>query len=175
MFPIWSTIVFAIAGIVGLFLLIKSISKIIAVYNNPNNVEFSATLGSNTFEIKQAGEYEIAVKRPYLFGVIPSKISFHLVKVDDNSEIPVRQSVNLFSQRKDMSGNRIVPIAEFNIEQIGKYQLDNSNLEQFREKDKFLIAPKTGFKGFLLIFAILFSAILFIGGLVMTALSLVKK
>lgn len=147
----------------------------VALYNNPNSVEFSALLPAATFEIKETGMYEIAVKRPYLFGVIPTSISFHLVDLKTKADVPVFQSVNLFSQRKNMSGERIVPISEFKADETGSYKLMNLNPEKFKEKDKFLITPKTGSKGFLLIFAVLFSAILFIGGSVMTILSFVKK
>jgi hypothetical protein len=175
MFPLWIKIIAGCAGIIGLFLLIKSISKMIALYNNPNSVEFSALLPSATFEIKEAGTYEIAVKRPYLFGIIPSDVNFHLVDLKTKAEISVYRSVNLFSQRKNMSGERIVPVSEFKVETVGSYQLDNLNPEKFKERDKFLITPKTGATGFLLIFAILFSAGLFIGGTVLTILSFVKK
>ena len=172
-FPLWLKIIFLLSGILGLFLLIKSISKMVALYNNPNSAEFSALLPSSTFEIKQAGEYEIAVKRPDLFGIIPSNIAFRLVDLKTQNEIPVIQSVNLFSQRKNLSGERIVPISEFKADEMGTYELQNFNPEKFKERDKFLITPKTGAMGFLLIFAILFSAILFIGGTVMGILSVV--
>src|SRR6476646_5863342 len=100
MFPLWSKILFGFAAIIGLILLIKSISKIIALYNNPNSVEFSAMEHLNSFELKQTGTYEVDVKRPYLFGVIPTNLSLRLINLDNNIEIPVHHSVNLFSQRK---------------------------------------------------------------------------
>ncbi len=173
--PLWLKIVCAISGILGLFFLVKSISKIIALYNNPNSVEFSAILPFATFEIKQTGVYEIAVKRPALFGVIPSTVTFRLVDLKNKTEIPVYQSLNLFSSRNNLSGERIVPVSEFLVVETGSYQLDNLNPEKFKDRDKILITPKTGAKGFLLIFAILFSAILFIGGTVITILSFTKK
>lgn len=175
MFPLWLKIVFICSGILGLLLLIKSISRMVVLYNNPNSLEFSALLPSTTFEIKEIGMYEIAVKRPYLFGVIPSVLNLHVVELKTRAEIPVVHAVNLFSQRKNLSGERIVPVSEFNAAQIGTYQLQNLSTEKFKEKDKLLITPKTGVTGFLLIFAILISAFLFIGGTVMTVLSFVKK
>ena len=175
MFPLWLKIVFGCSGILGLILLIKSISRMAALYNNPNSVEFSALLAAGTFEIKQTGMYEIAIKRPSFFGIIPTGIDFHLICLKDNADIPVFQSVNLFSQRNNMSGERIVPISGFSANEAGSYKLVNLNPEKFKENDKLLITPKTGSAGFLLIFAILFSAILFIGGSVMTILSFVKK
>ena len=164
-----------LGALLGLFLLIKSISRMLALYNNPNSSEFSALLPSTVFEIKQAGTYEIAVKRPSLFGVIPTAVTFRLLDLKSNAELPVMRNVNLFSQRKNMSGERIVPIAEFTANETGRYQLENHNPELFHENDKFLVTPKTGALGFLLIFAILFSAILFIGGSVISMLSFVKK
>jgi hypothetical protein len=175
MFPFWLKIIFACSGIVGLFLLVKSVSKMISVYSNPNSVEFPATLAKTSFQIKEAGMYEIAVKRPALFGIIPTNISFRLIAIDNNTPVTVNRSLNLFSQRKNMSGERIVPIAEFKAEKNGEFQLENLDIEKFKERDKLLITPKTGTKGFFLIFAILFSAILFIGGTVLTVISLVKK
>ena len=86
MFPLWMKIIFVLSGILGLFLLIKSISKIVALYNNPNSVEFSALLPSTIFEIKEIGAYEIAVKRPSLFGMIPTGITFRLVDLKSNIE-----------------------------------------------------------------------------------------
>ena len=147
----------------------------LALYNNPNSAEFSALLPSAVFEIKQSGPYEIAVKRPSLFGIIPTAVTFQLQDLKTEADIPVVRSVNLLSQRKNMSGERIVPIAEFTANETGSYRLNNHNPEMFREHDKFLVTPKTGAEGFLLIFAILFSAILFIGCTVITILSVVKK
>lgn len=39
MFTLWSKILFACAALIGLMLLIKTVSKLIALYNNPNSVE----------------------------------------------------------------------------------------------------------------------------------------
>ncbi len=175
MFPVWLRVIFAVAAIVGLLFLIISIYKIITLYNNPNTVEFSATVPSNIFEIKQSGKYEIAVKTPSLFGIVPYKISVRLIDIDNNIEIPVHNSVNLFSQRKTLSGERIVPVAKCKIDKPGKYELNNLSTNKFKEKDKLQIAPKTGYMGVLLILAILFSAIIFIGGSVMTVLSIKKN
>ena len=174
LFPLWVKIVFIFAAILGLFLLIKSISKMLALYNNPNRVEFSALLPSVNFEIKQIGMCEIAVKRPAFFGVIPTHLNLRLLNMNSNLEIAVHQSVNLFSQRNSMSGERIVPVSEFTVTETGSYQLQNLNPEKFKENDKLLITPKTGAQGFFLIFAIIFSAILFIGGTVFSVLSFVK-
>ncbi|EKD42093.1 MAG: hypothetical protein ACD_73C00333G0004 [uncultured bacterium] len=175
MFPLWSKLIFVCSGILGLFFLIKSILRTVALYNNPNSVEFFTLLPSLTFEIKQIGMYEIAVKCPYWFAMLPTGIKFRLVNLKTNTEIPIVQKLNFFSQRRNMSGDRIFPISEFNVLETGNYQLQNFNTEKFKEKDKFLITPKTGLKGLLLILAIVFSGIFFIGGMVMAVLSFVIK
>ncbi len=77
--PLWLKIIFCIGALLGLFLLIKSISKMLALYNNPNSVEFFALLPLIVIEIKQADTYEIAVKRSSLFGIIPTAVTFGLL------------------------------------------------------------------------------------------------
>lgn len=174
MFPLWSTVIFAFAAVAGLILLVKSVSRMLAVYNNPNCVECPATVHSNVVKLNQAGMYEIAVKRPYLLGPISGNAFFRLVDMDNNLEVPVEQNLNLLGQRKNMSGDRIVPISQFNIQKTGSYQLHNANPEKYKDRDRFVITPKTGQKGIMLVFGILFSGILFIGGLVMSLISLMK-
>jgi hypothetical protein len=175
MFPLWSTFLFAILAVSGAVLLFKSIGKLIAIYNPGTRIEWSAQLPVFDFQLKDPGSYEISVKRPSLTGVIPTNIPFQLSAVSSGKRVEVQSFVNFLSQRKDMSGNRIVPIAEFTIEQDGNYRLMNPNTARFKENDKLIVMPKTGSQGFLMIFAVLFSAILFIGGLVLFILSLVKK
>ncbi|MGA0555765.1 hypothetical protein ACO2Q8_03875 [Larkinella sp. VNQ87] len=175
MFPLWSTIAFAFLTVLGAVLLIKSIGRMIAIYTAGARIEESALVTTLEFPLKDPGSYEIAVKRPSLTGIIPTSIPFQLAEVSTGKTIVVQAFVNLLSQRRDMSGHRIVPIAEFTIEQAGTYRLTNPAIDRFKDKDKLIIMPKTGSQGFLLIFAILFSAILLIGGLVLFILSLVKR
>ncbi|GAB3916025.1 hypothetical protein [Larkinella terrae] len=175
MFPLWSTFLFAVLAIAGAVLLIKSIGKMIAVYDTKIKIEWSTQLPVFDFPLNEPGAYEIAVKRPSISGIIPTNIPFQLSDLSAGEAVPVQAFVNLLSQRKDMLGNRIVPIAEFAIDQPGNFRMINTDITRFKENDKLLVMPKTGSKGFLLIFAILFSAILFIGGLVLFILSLVKK
>ena len=175
MFSLRVTIVFACAAIVGLIVLIKSISRLLAIYNNPNSVEFSATETSAVFEIKKSGAYEIAVKSSSAFSAISYKASLQLVHLRTNKAVNIIPGVNLFIRRRNMLGQRIVAIAECRISETGDYQMTNLSTENFKAKDKLMIAPKTGYTGFLWIFAIVLSGILFIGGLVLTLLSLLKK
>ena len=137
--------------------------------------EFSASQAVCLFNADREGDYEIAVKRPSLVGVIPTNINFQLLEVGNQNKIIVRKALNLFSQRKDLAGNRIVPISEFTISSLGEYELLNSESTKFNEKDKLVIMPKTGIRGLFLIFAILFSAILAIGGLVLTVLAFTNR
>ncbi|GAB3905630.1 hypothetical protein GCM10028803_36770 [Larkinella knui] len=175
MFPLWSIFLFAFLAVLGATLLIKSIGKLIAVYNTGTRIEWSAQLPEFDFALKDPGAYEIAVKRPSSTGIIPTGIPFQLSDLSGGKTVPVRAFVNLLSQRKDMSGNRIVPIAEFAIEQPGNYRITHPAMERFKANDKLIVMPKTGSKGFLMIFAVLFSAFLFIGGLVLFLLSVIKK
>ncbi|MEJ7736686.1 MAG: hypothetical protein WKF97_04595 [Chitinophagaceae bacterium] len=172
-FPLWATLIFACAAIVGLIGLVKSVSRMLAVYNNPHRVECSAREHLNIVTLNQPGMYEIAVKRPYLLGPISGSAFFRLVDLDNNLEIPVEQNLNLLGQRKNMSGDRIVPISQFNINKTGSYQLHNSNPEKYKDRDRFVITPQTGHKGIVLVFAIVGSGILFIGGAVMLLISFI--
>lgn len=175
MFPLWSTFLFAILAIAGVVLLVKSIGELIAVYDTKIKIEWSAQQPVFDFSLNEPGTYEIAVKRPSITGIIPTNIPFQLTDLSDGKTVPVQAFVNLLSQRKDLSGSRIVPIAEFTIDQPGTFRITIPEPGKFKENDRMIVMPKTGSKGFLLIFAILFSAILFIGGLVLFILSLVKK
>ncbi|MCY7350328.1 MAG: hypothetical protein LH606_06640 [Cytophagaceae bacterium] len=46
---------------------------------------------------------------------------------------------------------------------------------QFKENDKLVILPKTGHSGIVLIFATVLSGILYIGGLVLSLISLINN
>ncbi|WP_138994807.1 hypothetical protein [Larkinella sp. C7] len=174
MFPFWSTILFALLMVAGFLLLFKSIGKLIRVYTAGTKIEDSALVPDFEFPLKQPGAYEIAVKRPSLTGIIPTDIPFEMSDLMTGKTVAVHAFVNLLGQRKDGSGSRIIPIAEFTIEQEGRFKLINPQTGRFKERDSLIVMPKTGSQGFLMIFAVLFSAILFIGGLVLFILSLVK-
>ena len=175
MFPFWSTVLFALLTVAGCVLLFKNIGKLIRVYTTGTKIESPALVPDFEFPLKEPGTYEIAVKRPSLTGRIPTDIPFEVSDLMTGKTVAVRSFVNLLAQRKDGLGSRIVPIAEFTIEQEGRFQLTNPQTGRFKERDSLIVMPKTGSRGFLMIFAVLFSAILFIGGLVLFILSLVKK
>jgi hypothetical protein len=83
--------------------------------------------------------------------------------------------VNVLGSRKDMSGNRIIPVAEFSIAVSGNYELNIPEIAARKEGDKLLITEKTGTQGFVMIFAILLSAIATIAGLVLSILAFLDK
>lgn len=167
-------ILFPILCITGIYFLFKSIGKIMDVYGG-KKIEFPATSFMNQLELDAAGAFEIAYRRPSITGVIPSDCHFKLIRHSDKHEVSVSQKVNLLGMRKDMSGNRVVPIADFNIEQPGTYTLRMTESVDYKAGDKIIITAKTGSKGFLAIFAIIISAIATIAGLVLSILAFMSK
>ncbi len=168
MFSLSLRFVFACSGIVGVFFLLKCISRLISLYNSPFTIEFSAKQPSIILAIRKPGTYEISVRRSSFFGIIPYKILVCMVDLETSSQVAVIPNLNLMSQRTTMSGERIIPVLQFKADKVGSYQLENLSTNLFRENDKLLIMPETGVKGLLLILGIIFFAILFIGGLVLT-------
>lgn len=144
------------------------------VYAGPR-IEFSAKTATNIFQIDKSGDYEIAYKRPSVTGAIPTNCTFRLVRETDSQDLNIISSVNLLGMRKDLSGNRLVPVAIFSIPQPGKYKMLTTESPSYKEGDKLLITEKTGSKGFLAIFAIGLSAIAMIAGLVLSILAWMNK
>ena len=144
------------------------------VYAGPK-IEFPARTGLNKLKLDRSGDYEIAYKRPSLTGAIPTNCAFKLTADADQRELNVISAANLLGMRKDMSGNRIVPVASFHIERTGTYTLHTTGSISFKEGDQLLITAKTGTKGFLTIFAIILSAIATIAGLVLSILAFMNK
>lgn len=167
-------LLFPVLFIAGFYFLIKSIGRIIAIYSG-KKIEFSASETSVVCKLDKRGTYEIAYKRPALLGTIPTDIAFAFSSQSDGKEIIVSRTVNVLGSRKDMSGNRIVPVAEFTIDASGDYRLLIPEIQGRKERDKLIITEKTGSKGFLIIFAILFSAIVTIAGLVLSILAFLNK
>ncbi|MCF0062358.1 hypothetical protein MUK70_02615 [Dyadobacter chenwenxiniae] len=167
-------ILFPIICITGIYFLFKSIGKIMEVYGG-KKIEFPATSIMDQLELDAAGTFEIAYKRPSLTGIIPSDCHFKLKRHADQQELKVFNKVNLLGMRKDMSGSRVVPIAEFNLEQPGTYTLRMTESEDYKKGDKIQITAKTGSKGFIAIFAIIISAFATIGGLVLSILAFMNK
>ena len=160
--------------IAGAYFLLKNIKKIMQVYGG-KKIAFPASLSLKSLILDTPGVYEIAYKRPSVWGAIPTDISFRLIQQRAHKEYPVSKAVNIFGARKDMTGSRIVPVAEFTVDEAHDYELQTIGFYQFENGDEFVISPKTGFKGFFILFAITFSALVAIAGLVFSMMLLMNQ
>lgn len=167
-------IVFPLVFIAGLWFLIRSIGRIIEIYGG-KKVTLALDRPLPDFQLSEPGEYEIAYRRPALLGIMPTKVLYKLVSLPDGRHFEVTNVINHLGSRKDMTGSRIVPVAEFSISNTGTYRLIIEQLPEIKKGDGLIIMKKTGSKGFLMIFAIIVSAIATIGGLVMSILSFLGK
>jgi hypothetical protein len=158
----------------GFYFLIKSIGRILAVYSG-KKIEFPANEASVICKFSKPGTYEIAYKRRTILGVVPTDVAFTFSRQPDGTDIIISKAVNILGSRKDMSGNRIIPVAEFSIAVSGSYELNIPEIPARKEGDKLLITEKTGTQGFLMIFANLLSAIATIAGLVLSILAFLDK
>jgi len=139
-------------------------------------VEFPANSTSKDFDIDNPGDYEISLKRPFTFKGIKTDMVFRLTnKTTENELTVVIKVLNLLGTRKDLSGNRIIPVAEFAVAEKGLYQIEIVDFPSYRAKDQFIIMPKTGGRAVPLTFAIVFSGIATIAGLVLSILAFLNK
>ena len=158
-------ILFPCLSVIGLVLLVLSVRKLVLVYGGDQQ-EFSATGTTLSFTLPNAGSYEIDVKRSSVTGVIvPGKV-FELYEMPEKKPVAITAVSGFLSGRKDMSGNRIVPVARFEISRGGQYELHNYN--SYRSEDRLVIMPAAGTKGLLMILATVFSGLLTIGGLLLS-------
>ncbi|QHV96938.1 hypothetical protein [Spirosoma endbachense] len=174
MYTLPSTVLFATLAVVGFILLIKSITRLMDIYATAPKVEWIAQSPACYFDLRDPGIYEISVMRPSIFGVIPKQIPFEVLDRQAEKSIAVENYNFLLSGRRDMSGNRIVPIAEFTIDQPSTFRLFNPANDDFNQTDKLLIRPKAGITGVLSILGVVFSGVLFIGGSIVFIITLVK-
>ncbi|MCF0069061.1 hypothetical protein LZD49_01175 [Dyadobacter sp. CY261] len=167
-------ILFPLLFITGLWLLIRSIGRIVEIYGGK---KIALPLGRPLpdFHLPEPGTYEIAYRRPAMLGIMPTKVSYQLISLPGGKQFDVMNVVNHLGSRKDMSGSRIVPVAEFSIDAPGTFQLTVDQLPEIKKGDGLIIMKKTGAKGFLMIFAILVSAIATIAGLVLSILAFLGK
>ncbi|GAB3942832.1 hypothetical protein GCM10028805_08060 [Spirosoma harenae] len=175
MSAIWSPYVFGPLLLVSVVLLGKSISGLIAVYTSGPRVEWVAQSPVFDFSLDKTGIYEIAVKRSAIFSAIPRNVSFQVSNRQTGAAIAVDSYTFLNLKRTDMSGNRIVPIAELTFDQPGTFRVLNASTDRFTETDKLMLAPKAGVNGVLLILATVSMGILTIASLVLFTLSLINK
>ncbi|UOQ70753.1 hypothetical protein [Hymenobacter cellulosilyticus] len=165
-------ILFPLLFVMGLYFLIRSIGRTIALYSQ-NQIEVDATQASFQLTLPKAGEYEIATKRNQFDGLAPQQVAFTLREKSSGQLLPVRNLLNLMNfKRVNMSGERITAIAEFTAPAATEVELQNPEIEKFQAKDRLIIMPKTGGQGILLIFAMLLSGIATIGGLIASCIFL---
>nr|WP_295925183.1 hypothetical protein [uncultured Dyadobacter sp.] len=169
-----SRLLFPLLFVTGLWLLARSIGRIITIYGG-KKVILPLDRPLPEFKLPEPGSYEIAYRRPAILGMIPANILFKLVSTMDGSTFSVANAVNHLGSRKDMSGSRIVPVAAFSIPNPGTFQLTLDQLPEIRKGDALVIMKKTGAKGFGMIFAIIISAIATIAGLVLSILAFLGK
>lgn len=167
-------ILFPLLFATGLWLLIRSIGRIIEIYGG-RKVTLPLDRPFPEFQLSEHGEYEIAYLRPAMWGVMPTQALYQLVSVSDGKHFKVTNVINQLGSRKDMTGSRIVPVAEFNIDAPGKYRLTVGQLPEIKKGDGLIIMKKTGSQGFLMIFAIIVSAMATIAGLVLSILAFLGK
>jgi len=167
-------VLFPLLFIAGLWFLIRSIGRIIEIYGG-KKVTLPLDRPFPEFQLSEPGDYEIAYRRPALLGIMPTKVLYKLTSLPDGRHFEATNVVNHFGSRKDMTGSRIVPVAEFSITNTGTYQLTVEHLPEIKKGDGLVIMKKTGSKGFLMIFAILISAAATIGGLVLSVLAFLGK
>lgn len=167
-------ILFPLLFVAGLWFLIRSIGRIIEIYGG-KKITLPLDKPLPEFQLSEPGNYEIAYRRPAFLGIMPTKVLYRLTSLPDGRHFEATNAVNHFGSRKDMTGSRIVPVAEFSITNAGTYQLTVERLPEIKKGDGLIIMKKTGSKGFLMIFAILASAIATIGGLVLSILAFLGK
>jgi hypothetical protein len=124
----------------GFYFLIKSIGRILAVYSG-KKIEFPANEASVICKFSKPGTYEIAYKRRTILGVVPTDVAFTFSRQPDGTDIIISKAVNVLGSRKDMSGNRIIPVAEFSIAVSGNYELNIPEIRPERKATSFL-SPK---------------------------------
>lgn len=163
-------VLFPLLFIAGLWFLIRSISRIVEIYASKKTA-LPLDRPLPEFYLSEPGDYEIAYRRPAFLGIMPTKVIYKLSSLSDGKHFQAANVINHLGSRKDMTGSRIVPVAEFSIERAGAYLLTVEQLPEIRKGDGLIIMKKTGSKGFLMIFVILASAIVTIGGLVLSVLA----
>lgn len=167
-------ILFPLLFIAGLWFLIRSIGRMIEIYGG-KKITLPLDKPLPEFQLTEPGEYEIAYRRPAFLGIIPTKILYKLISLPDGRHFEATNVINHLGSRKDMTGTRIVPVAEFSIDVQGTYRLTVEQLPEIKKGDGLIIMTKTGSKGFLMIFAIIISAIATIAGLVLSVLAFLGK
>jgi hypothetical protein len=143
--------------------------QLIRHYSVKHTFEYPALDATCRFYPGSANTFQIAIKRPYLDGVIPLNARFKIMN-PSQEKVAVFHRVSISEQRKDLSGNRIVPVGEFEVKEAGEHVLINQNQDKFHSTDVIVIAPKNSSRIFWLILATLLSSVFSAGALVLTIL-----
>jgi hypothetical protein len=168
-------ICFPLLFLAGLYFLIKSIGRTIALYSQ-NAIEVDATQESFVLPLPKAGEYEIATKRSQLAGLAPTDAHFEVVLKSTGQSLPVRRLSNLMNfKRVNMSGERITAVAVFTLPGAAEVELRSREAHGFRPKDRLVIMPSTEGQGLGLILAIVLSGLATIGGLITSIIFLSRS
>ncbi|GAB3637965.1 hypothetical protein GCM10027422_35550 [Hymenobacter arcticus] len=159
--------VLCLLGIVGL---VYSIGAIIKLYDPAENAfEWPASQAVFQFKLTQAGDYELACKRPgqwdRYFDVPAATLS--VWELSTGAEHSVQSSGWNFMKRTDLGGATTLRIGNFQASAPGQFELRNPDARLFKDGDKLRILPTTGIRGILLIFALIASAFAMLGGLIL--------
>lgn len=166
-------ILFPLLFVAGLWFLIRSIGRMIEIYGG-KKVTLPLDRPLPEFHL-EPGNYEIAYRRTAWLGIMPTRVLYQLAATSGGEPFAARNFINHLGSRKDMTGARIVPVAEFSVTEAGSYRLTVDRLPEIKKGDGLIIMKKTGSEGFLMIFAVLISAIATIAGLVLSVLVFLKK
>lgn len=141
-----SKILFPLLFAAGLWFLVKSIGRIIAIYGG-SKITLPLDRPFPAFHLSEPGEYEIAYRRPATWGIMPTGVLYKLVSLPDGKHFDAVNVVNHLASRKDMTGSRIVPVAEFSIGKAGTYQLTVEKLSEIKKGDGLIIMKKPAPEG----------------------------
>ncbi len=131
--------------------------------------ECPATSPSFGFLVSGSQQFEIAIKRPYLQGVIPFNTRFE-IRSPNEGKLSVMHRVSISEQRRDFSGNRIVPVAQFHAKGSGEHTLINQNMDKLNPNDVIMIGPKNPIKAIVIILGLVISAFLAVGSLILSVM-----
>jgi hypothetical protein len=156
--------------LLGIGGLVYSIGAIIKLYDPAENAfEWPASQAVFQFKLTQAGDYELACKRPGQWDRyfdLPAA-TLGVWELGTGAEYAVRPGGWNFMKRTDLGGATTLRIGNFQASAPGQFELRNPAAHLFKAGDKLWILPTSGIRGILLLFVILASAFAMIGGLVL--------
>jgi|GEM_PF-1994507 len=160
---------FPLVFLLSAFFTVVSFIKFKKYFSNKHQFECPAQTTNFRFLAPFVKRFEIAIKRPYLLGVVPFDARFEILN-PSNRPLRVFHRVSIREQRKDLSGNRIVPVAEFEITEPGEHILLNHSKQKFKEKDMLLIGPKSDSNIIWIVLGLIISSMFSISAFVISVL-----